>query len=163
MASPALAQPDPCGVPAGLGIGIASLLSFFLVDNVFGGTIADGRTAATTTLIVIGLALILLLERGPGRGPAAGGATGEVSPYAAPAREKDLSGLPPAYVSTMEFDPLRDEGEAYADKLKAAGVEVEYQRFNGVFHGFMLLAKLIPEGQQLIAAQCEFIKQKFAR
>lgn len=55
------------GVPAGLGIGIASLLSFFLVDNVFGGTIADGRTAATTTLIVIGLALILLLERGPGR------------------------------------------------------------------------------------------------
>jgi len=55
------------GVPAGLGIGIASLLSFFFVSNVFGGGVTDGRTAATTTLIVIGLALILLLERGPGR------------------------------------------------------------------------------------------------
>jgi magnesium-transporting ATPase (P-type) len=54
-------------VPAGLAIGVASLLSFFLVDNVFGGTLAEGRTAATTTLIVLGLAFILLLERGPGR------------------------------------------------------------------------------------------------
>jgi len=54
-------------VPAGLAIGIASLLSFFLVDNVFGGTLEEGRTAATTTLIVLGLCFILLLERGPGR------------------------------------------------------------------------------------------------
>ena len=54
-------------VPAGLGIGVASLLSFFLVDGVFGSDLADGRTAATTTLIVLGLAMILLLERGPGR------------------------------------------------------------------------------------------------
>ena len=54
-------------IPAGLGIGVASLLSFFLVSNVFSGGVTDGRTAATTTLIVIGLALILLLERGPGR------------------------------------------------------------------------------------------------
>jgi cation-transporting P-type ATPase E len=54
-------------VPAGLGMGVASLLSFFLVDNVFGGTLEEGRTAATTTLIVLGLCFILLLERGPGR------------------------------------------------------------------------------------------------
>jgi magnesium-transporting ATPase (P-type) len=54
-------------VPAGLACGVASLLSFFLVDTVFGGTLDDGRTAATTTLIVIGLCFILLLERGPGR------------------------------------------------------------------------------------------------
>ena len=54
-------------VPAGVAIGIASLLSFFLVDTVFGGTIEEGRTAATTTLIVLGLCFILLLERGPGR------------------------------------------------------------------------------------------------
>ena len=46
---------------------VASLLSFFLVDNVFGGTLDEGRTAATTTLIVLGLCFILLLERGPGR------------------------------------------------------------------------------------------------
>ena len=48
-------------------MGIASLLSFFLVDNVFGGTLDEGRTAATTTLIVLGLCFIVLLERGPGR------------------------------------------------------------------------------------------------
>jgi cation-transporting P-type ATPase E len=54
-------------VPAGIGCGVASLLSFFLVDTVFGGSLADGRTAATTTLIVLGLCFILLLERGPGR------------------------------------------------------------------------------------------------
>jgi cation-transporting ATPase E len=53
--------------PAGVAIGAASLLSFFLVDTVFGGTLNEGRTAATTTLIVLGLAFILLLERGPGR------------------------------------------------------------------------------------------------
>ena len=54
-------------VPAGIGIGVGSLLSFALVDAVFGGELNEGRTAATTTLIVLGLAFILLLERGPGR------------------------------------------------------------------------------------------------
>jgi magnesium-transporting ATPase (P-type) len=54
-------------IPAGVAIGAASLASIFLVDTVFGGSLADGRTAATTTLIVLGLAFILLLERGPGR------------------------------------------------------------------------------------------------
>jgi cation-transporting ATPase E len=54
-------------VPAGIAIAIGSILSFFLVDTVFGGSIEDGRTAATTTLIVLGLCFVLLLERGPGR------------------------------------------------------------------------------------------------
>ena len=54
-------------VPAGIAMGIASLLSFFFVDGVFGGTLNEGRTAATTTLIVLGLCFIVLLERGPGR------------------------------------------------------------------------------------------------
>jgi hypothetical protein len=54
-------------VPAGIGIGVGSLLSFGAVDALFGGTLNEGRTAATTTLIVLGLAFILLLERGPGR------------------------------------------------------------------------------------------------
>ncbi len=53
--------------PAGISMGIASLLSFFFVDGVFGGTLDEGRTAATTTLIVLGLCFIVLLERGPGR------------------------------------------------------------------------------------------------
>jgi len=54
-------------VPAGIAMGIASLLSFFAVDRVFGGSLEEGRTAATTTLIVLGLCFIVLLERGPGR------------------------------------------------------------------------------------------------
>jgi cation-transporting P-type ATPase E len=53
--------------PAGIAMGIASLFSFFFVDTVFGGTLDEGRTAATTTLIVLGLCFIVLLERGPGR------------------------------------------------------------------------------------------------
>jgi magnesium-transporting ATPase (P-type) len=54
-------------VPAGLGTALGSILSFFLVDTLFGGSLEAGRTAATTTLIVLGFAFILLLERGPGR------------------------------------------------------------------------------------------------
>jgi cation-transporting P-type ATPase E len=54
-------------VPAGIAIALGSILSFFLVDTVFGGSLEAGRTAATTTLIVLGLSFVLLLERGPGR------------------------------------------------------------------------------------------------
>jgi P-type E1-E2 ATPase len=54
-------------VPAGLATALGSILAFFLVDTVFGGSLEEGRTAATTTLIVLGLAFVLLLERGPGR------------------------------------------------------------------------------------------------
>jgi acetyl esterase/lipase len=61
--------------------------------------------------------------------------TDDVSPYAAPARATDVAGLPPAYISTMEYDPLRDEGILYALKLMAAGVQVELHSFPGTFHG----------------------------
>ena len=54
-------------VPAGLAMALGSILSFLLVDTIFGGSLEDGRTAATTTLIVLGLSFVLLLERGPGR------------------------------------------------------------------------------------------------
>jgi cation-transporting ATPase E len=54
-------------VPAGAGIAVGSLFCYFLVDGVFGGSLEEARTAATTTLIVLGLCFILLLERGPGR------------------------------------------------------------------------------------------------
>ena len=67
LAVPVLAADLAVTTPAGIAMGIASLLSFFLVDTAFGGTLEEGRTAATTTLIVLGLCFIVLLERGPGR------------------------------------------------------------------------------------------------
>jgi acetyl esterase/lipase len=57
------------------------------------------------------------------------------SPYAAPARAADLSGLPPAYIATAEFDPLRDEAIAYALRLLQAGASVELHQWPGTFHG----------------------------
>jgi len=64
--------------------------------------------------------------------------TDDVSHYAAPARATDLSGLPPTYISVMQYDPLRDENIAYAQKLLDAGVSVELHLYPGTFHGSSL-------------------------
>ena len=73
-------------------------------------------------------------------GPA--GTRGPVSPYAAPARAADLTGLPPAVVAVAEHDPLRDEGRAYADRLRSSGVGTRLLEVPGAFHGF---EELVPE------------------
>jgi len=62
-----------------------------------------------------------------------------------PARAKSFAGLPPAYVLTAGADPLRDEGDEYAKRLKDAGVPVSYKHFPGQFHGFFTMGKLLPQ------------------
>jgi len=60
-----------------------------------------------------------------------------LDPRAVPARADDLTGVAPAYVQTAEFDPLRDEGERYAERLRKAGVPAKLDRYPGVVHGFV--------------------------
>jgi acetyl esterase/lipase len=65
----------------------------------------------------------------------------EPTPYAAPSRAEDLRGLPATYVDVCEFDPLRDEGLAYAQRLTQAGVPVELHLYPGTFHGSSLITE----------------------
>jgi acetyl esterase/lipase len=69
---------------------------------------------------------------------------------ASPMRAADLSNLPPALVVTCEFDPLRDDGQAYAQRLRDAGVPVKEHRFDGMIHGFFWMTALLPHGQELM-------------
>ena len=64
---------------------------------------------------------------------------------ASPARANTLAGLPPAYVMTAGADPLRDEGNEYAERLKASGVAVTFRTYPGQFHGFFTMGKLLQQ------------------
>jgi acetyl esterase len=77
-------------------------------------------------------------------------------PRASPLMSRDLAGLPPAVVVTAGFDPLCDEGRAYAEALRAAGVPVEYHCFPSTIHAFLSFAPIIPTGEEglsLVAAR----------
>ncbi|HUB85012.1 MAG TPA: alpha/beta hydrolase [Rhizomicrobium sp.] len=73
-------------------------------------------------------------------------------PRLSPLLNKDLSGLPPAYVITAGFDPLKDEGRDYADALDGAGVPVTYVNYPGMIHGFFSFRGLIPKAREAVSA-----------
>lgn len=76
-----------------------------------------------------------------------GSGEGESDPRASPIRASSLKGLPPALVLTAGFDPLRDEGRQYADRLSGDGVPVEYRCFESTIHGFLSFAGVLDAGR----------------
>src|SRR5262245_7345711 len=83
-------------------------------------------------------------------------------PLAAPLRARDLAGLPPALVITAEFDPLRDEGEAYARRLEAAGVPTTLTRYDGMIHGFVGLTGFFEQARTAVDHIAGSLRSAFA-
>ena len=83
-------------------------------------------------------------------------------PRISPLRAADFSGLPPAHIHTAEFDPLRDEGQQYADRLRQAGVAVNYTCHEGMIHHFYGMAGIVPYVRTAIASAAAAIRQALA-
>ena len=84
-------------------------------------------------------------------------------PRVSPIAAADLSGLPPALIVTAGCDVLRDEGKAYADRLSAAGVPVEYRCFEGTIHAFLSFAGAIPMGLEALSFVSSRLKKNLTQ
>ena len=89
------------------------------------------------------------------------GSADPADPRAAPIRAEDLSGLPPALVITAEMDPLRDEGEAYAQKLNEAGVSAKAVRYDGMFHGFFGFGEFLDKAKEAQEETAKYVVEHF--
>jgi acetyl esterase len=85
----------------------------------------------------------------------------QTHPHYAVALTPDLSNLPPAFVITAEYDPLRDEGEYYAERLQAAGNRADSLRFDGMIHGFFGMAG-IDRGNEAVERAALWLREVFA-
>ena len=81
--------------------------------------------------------------------------------YASPFLADDVSGLPPALIMTSEYDPLRDEGERYGLRLRAAGVPVEIRRYRGHIHGSFYMTRLLPSARRASAAGVAALRRAY--
>jgi acetyl esterase len=84
------------------------------------------------------------------------------TPAASPLRADNLAGLPPALVVTAEFDPLRDEGEAYAAAITAAGGRAEALRFDGLVHDFFATAQVFQASRTAFEQVCRKLRDALA-
>lgn len=83
----------------------------------------------------------------------------EKDPRVSPLLASDLSGLPRAYVITAGYDPLRDEGKAYADKLNRAGVAAVHVNYDGLVHGFFNMTGVVPAAAEAVAAAGKAVRE----
>lgn len=84
-------------------------------------------------------------------------------PYLSPILSDELAGLPPATILTAQYDPLRDVGAAYAEKLQGHGVDVYYKNYHDLIHGFANFSSFVPEAREAVAEGAQQLKKAFIK